>query len=186
MTQFDLPSAAGVVGSAMWIISASSRDFGALRQRSNCRTWCVTSHAAQNNGHTAYSAINGRTARWLSSRSVSRTTHVSGQIFVSTRQSAGHSKPCIAAARSRTAIPRWLGLTYSHAGRRRDHDCRKWCRRVERRHGVAAAVIGVDVLVVRGGNGYKSRSDKRRPPSRNTPSCWQKLRRIMPVSAPSL
>jgi hypothetical protein len=45
MTQFDLPSAAGVVGSAMWIISASSRDFGALRQRSNCRTWCVTSHA---------------------------------------------------------------------------------------------------------------------------------------------
>jgi hypothetical protein len=73
-----------------------------------------------------------------------------------------------------------------NASRRRDHDCRKWCRRVERRHGVAAAVIGVDVLVVRGGNGYKSRSDKRRPPSRNTPSCWQKLRRIMPVSAPSL
>ena len=52
--------------------------------------------------------------------------------------------------------------------------------------------LGVDLgrgfrrMLVRRVNGYKSRSDKRRPPSRNTSSCWQKLRRIMPVSAPSL
>jgi hypothetical protein len=186
MTQFDLPSAAGVVGSAMWIISASSRDFGALRQRSNCRTWCVTSHAAQNNGHTAYSAINGRTARWLSSRSVSRSTHVSGQIFVSTRQSAGHSKPCIAAARSRTAIPRWLGLTTVTPAGAVTTIAGNGAAGSNDGTALPRPSFGVDVLVVRGGNGYKSRSDKRRPPSRNKPSCWQKLRRIMPVSAPSL